>query len=153
MRSACNVAAATSICPNCCRLVMSASSIEEKGERCLKNVSSKHRNSQRSTSQTKSTFAESTRTGASIRQLLIRRTVAKASWLRTNGVNTSGAAAEVNSFDRLRKKVRPDTFGKTNWHCRLPGAPKKSLCQKHEICSGPISADPICPFPSKAPLF
>ena len=25
-----------------------------------------------------------------------------------------------------------------------------SLCQKHEICSGHISADPICPFPTLA---
>ena len=28
--------------------------------------------------------------------------------------------------------------------------PKKSLCQKAEICSDPISADPICPFPTLA---
>ena len=33
-------------------------------------------------------------------------------WLRTNGVNTNGAAAKVMIFDRLRKKVRPGTFGK-----------------------------------------
>ena len=33
-------------------------------------------------------------------------------WLRTNGVNTSGAAAKVINFDRLGKKVRPGTFGK-----------------------------------------
>ena len=26
---------------------------------------------------------------------------------------------------------------------RLAGAPKKSLCQKREICGGPVSADPI----------
>ena len=32
-------------------------------------------------------------------------------WLRTNGVNTNGAAAEVMNFDRLGKKVRPGTFG------------------------------------------
>ena len=31
--------------------------------------------------------------------------------LRTNGVNTNGAAAKVNNVDRLRKKVRPGTFG------------------------------------------
>ena len=31
---------------------------------------------------------------------------------------------------------------------RLAGVPNKSLCQqKHEIRSGPISADPICPQP------
>ena len=32
-------------------------------------------------------------------------------WLRTNGVNTNGAAAKVINFDRLGKKVRPGTFG------------------------------------------
>ena len=35
-------------------------------------------------------------------------------WLRTNGVNTNGAAAKVMNFDRLEKKVRPGTFGKSN---------------------------------------
>ena len=34
-------------------------------------------------------------------------------WLRTNGVNTNGATAEVMHFVRLGKKVRPGTFGKT----------------------------------------
>ena len=67
-------------------------------------------------------------------------------WLRTNGVDTNGAAAEVMVFDRLGKKVRPGTFGE--YKSRLTGGPKKSLCQKHEICSDPISADPICPSPS-----
>ena len=32
-------------------------------------------------------------------------------WLRTNGVNTNGAAAKTNIFDRLGKKVHPGTFG------------------------------------------
>ena len=35
-----------------------------------------------------------------------------ASWLRTDGVNTNGAAAKVSNFVRLGKKVRPGTFGK-----------------------------------------
>ena len=35
-----------------------------------------------------------------------------APWLRTDGVNTNGAAAKVTHFDRLGKKVRPGTFGK-----------------------------------------
>ena len=35
-----------------------------------------------------------------------------ASWLRTNGVNTNGAAAKVINLDRLAKRVRPGTFGK-----------------------------------------
>ena len=33
-------------------------------------------------------------------------------WLRTNGVNTNGAAAKAMNFDRLGKKVHPGTFGK-----------------------------------------
>ena len=33
-------------------------------------------------------------------------------WLRTNGVNTDGAATKVTNLDRLGKKVRPGTFGK-----------------------------------------
>ena len=40
----------------------------------------------------------------------------------------------------------------TPWHfwedkSRSTGVPKKSLCQKHELCGGPSSADPVCPFP------
>ena len=34
-----------------------------------------------------------------------------AAWLRTNGVNTNGAAAKVMIFDRFGKKLRPGTFG------------------------------------------
>ena len=30
----------------------------------------------------------------------------------------------------------------------ITGVPKRSLCQKHEISSDPISADHICPFPN-----
>ena len=46
-------------------------------------------------------------------------------WLRTNGVNTNGAAGKVTNFDRLREKGTP-------WHlCEdksgLMGVPKKSL--------------------------
>ena len=33
------------------------------------------------------------------------------SWMQTNGVNANRAAAKVNNFDRLGKKVRPGTFG------------------------------------------
>ena len=61
-------------------------------------------------------------------------------WLRTNEVNTSGAA------DKLGKEVRPGTFGKIRVS-RLTGVPKRSLCQKHTTCSDLISADPIRPFP------
>ena len=49
------------------------------------------------------------------------------SWLRTNGVNTNGAAAKVMNFDRLRKKVRPGTLGGDK--SGLTGVPK-SPCQK-----------------------
>ena len=47
--------------------------------------------------------------------------------LRTNGVDSIGAAAKVMNFDRLRKG--------TPWHfwddkSRLTGVPKKSLNQK-----------------------
>ena len=62
-------------------------------------------------------------------------------WLRTNGVNTNGAA-KVMDFDRLCHFWEDKS--------RLTGVPKRSLCQKHEICSDPISADPICPFPTPA---
>ena len=51
-------------------------------------------------------------------------------------------------FDRLGKKVHPGTFGKTKvgeWV--YPTSPS---VKKHEICSDPISADPICPFPNPA---
>ena len=48
-------------------------------------------------------------------------------WLRTTGVDTNGAAAKVMHFDRLRKKVRPGTFGKIKVGAReYP----KSPCQK-----------------------
>ena len=30
--------------------------------------------------------------------------------MRTNGVDTNGAAAKLRSFDRLGEKVRPGTF-------------------------------------------
>ena len=65
-----------------------------------------------------------------------------------NGVNTNGAAAKVMSFDRLGEKGTP-------WHLwedksRFMGVPKKSLCQKNEIRSDPMSADTICPFPTQA---
>ena len=68
-------------------------------------------------------------------------------------MRTSGAAAKVTNFDRLRKKVRPGTFGKTKvgW---LTGVPKKSLSKNEirkttKICSDPISADPTRPSPNR----
>ena len=64
---------------------------------------------------------------------------------RTNGVNTNGAAAKVNILFRFGDKGTP-------WHVwedklMLTGVPKKSV-KKHDICSDPSSADPICPSPS-----
>ena len=50
-------------------------------------------------------------------------------WLRTNGVNTNGAAAKVIDFDRLGEKVRPGTFGKTNKQVN-ESAQKVPLSQK-----------------------
>ena len=72
-------------------------------------------------------------------------------WFRTNGVSTNGAAAEVMNVDRLGKKVRPGTFGNIKI-IRSTGVPKNPSVKKHEICSGPISADPICPFPNTPTL-
>ena len=48
-------------------------------------------------------------------------------WLRTDGVNTNGAAAKVMDFDRLGKKVRPGTFRKIQV-ALLMEVPKRSLC-------------------------
>ena len=35
-------------------------------------------------------------------------------WLRTNGVNTNGAAAKLIKFGRIGNKVRPGTFDNIN---------------------------------------
>ena len=68
-------------------------------------------------------------------------------WLRTDGVNTNGATAIVKMFDRLGTKVRPGTFGEIKVGERE--YPKSPSVEKHDICSDPISADPICPFPRR----
>ena len=52
-------------------------------------------------------------------------------WLRTNGVNTNGAAAKaakVINFDRLGKTGTPRHF----WEYKsgLTGVPKRPLCQE-----------------------
>ena len=69
-------------------------------------------------------------------------------WLRTNGVNTNGAAAKVMNFDRLHigEKGTPCHFseGKN----RLTGVPKKSLCQKNmKFAVTPLVLTPFVPFP------
>ena len=71
-------------------------------------------------------------------------------WLRTYEVDTSGAAAKVMNFDRLGKKVRPGTAGEIKVGSRE--YPKSPSVKKHELRSDPISADPICPFPSREGL-
>ena len=65
-------------------------------------------------------------------------------WLRTNGVNTNGAAARVMNVDRFGKKVTHWHFGKSN--IGEQEYPKSPSVNKHEIRSGPISADPFVPF-------
>ena len=63
--------------------------------------------------------------------------------LRTDGVNTHGAAAKVVNFGRLGKKARPGTFGNVKVGERE--YPKTPSVKKPELCRDPISADPICP--------
>ena len=48
-------------------------------------------------------------------------------------------------FWQIGEKDTPWHFGQDK--SRLTRIPKRSLCQKHEICSDPISAHPNCPFP------
>ena len=51
-----------------------------------------------------------------------------------------------NELCQTREKVRPGTFGKRQ--VGFHEYPKSPSVKTHEICSDPISADPICPFPS-----
>ena len=73
-------------------------------------------------------------------------------WLRTNGVNTNGAAAKVMSFDIFwrKRKVHPGTF--RNIKAGSPEYAKSPSVKKHQFkqekSSDPMSADHICPFPS-----
>ena len=52
--------------------------------------------------------------------------------LRTDGVNTNGAAAKVMIFDRLGKKVRPGTFGEIKVgqqeYLKSPSVKKCAIC-------------------------
>ena len=66
--------------------------------------------------------------------------------LRTNGVNTIGVAAKAMfCLKQIGEKGTPWHFWEDN--SRLTGVPKMSV-KKHETCSDPISADPVCPFPN-----
>ena len=70
----------------------------------------------------------------------------RVSWLRTNGVNTNGAAAKVMNFVRLGKQIRPVTFWEDK--SRLTGVPKKSLRRKNmKFAAAPLVLNPIVPLP------
>ena len=63
------------------------------------------------------------------------------------GSNTNGAAAEVINFDRFGKKVRPGAFWKIKVGQRqYPTSP--CVNKNITISRDPISANPICPFPT-----
>ena len=64
--------------------------------------------------------------------------------LRTNGVNTNGAAAKVMSFVRLGKKVRPGTFG--NIEVGKREYPKGPSVKTHDIYNDPLVLIPFLPF-------
>ena len=69
---------------------------------------------------------------------------ANACWLRTNGVDTNGAAAEVMHFDRLGKKVRPGTFGKIK---QVSGSTRKvPLSKNMNFAVTPLVLTPFVPF-------
>ena len=61
---------------------------------------------------------------SSTQPVVLSRARLRRAWLRTNGVDTNGAAAKVMNCESLEKKV----------------------------CSDPIGADPFCPFPKSAGL-
>ena len=71
---------------------------------------------------------------------------ARALWVRTNGVNTDGAAAKVVKSAGLEKGMP--------WQFRESKVNRSTqqIRQKSQKCSGPISADPVCPFPSSGDL-
>ena len=62
-------------------------------------------------------------------------------WLRTNGVNTNGAAAKVRTFDGLGKEVRLGTFG--NIQVGKREYPQSPSVEQQKIRSDPMSADPM----------
>ena len=70
--------------------------------------------------------------------------VASSPWLRTNGINTNGAAAEVMNFDRLGKKVRPVTFGKIKAGSRE--YPKSPSIKNMEFAVTPLVLTPFAHF-------
>ena len=69
-------------------------------------------------------------------------------WLRTNGVNTNGAAAEVMKFDRLRKRYALAVLGRNDNY--VNGSTQKvSLSNNMRSASTPLVLTP-CPFPNNS---
>ena len=66
--------------------------------------------------------------------------------LRTNGVNTNGAAAKVINVDRLGNKVRPSTLGKTRVGFRE--YPKSLSVENTSIAVTQSILTPVVPFRS-----
>ena len=61
----------------------------------------------------------------------------------------NGATEKVTNFDRLRKKVRPGASGEIKvGEVDCPKSPSDK--KNNEICSDPVSVDPICPSPMNA---
>ena len=72
------------------------------------------------------------------------------SLLRTNGVSTDGAAAKVMVFERLGKKVRPVTFGKTKVGYRE--YPKGPSVKDITFAATPLVLTPFVPFRGRGQL-
>ena len=65
-------------------------------------------------------------------------------WLRTNGVSTNGAAAEVTSFDRLGEKGTPCHVWEEQW---VSGSTQKVPLSKHmKLAVIPLVLTPFVPF-------
>ena len=73
------------------------------------------------------------------------RDAGRAIWLRTNGVNTNGAAAKAFNFDRSGKKIRPGTPGNIKTGSRE--YPKSPLSKNIKIAVAPLLT-PFVPFRS-----
>ena len=68
-------------------------------------------------------------------------------YMRTNEVTTNGAAAKVMVSDRSGKMYALALLGRYKY---VNGSTQKVPLSKEawRLCSDPISADPICPFPT-----
>ena len=70
-------------------------------------------------------------------------------WLRTNGVNTAGAAANVTNLDRLGKKGTPWHFWEDT--SRLTGVQSPSVKQHDVFAVTPLVLTPFVPFRQVVP--